>query len=443
MLETALQAGFAVAIVIVAASIWVASFGRARPRALLYATVALGLAATASWIAFGFEPTQEVAVLAAAMTLAAFAGAAAVALARAVDRARADENALARARETIDRMIVEETEQISADLQRWLARMRADTISLLTDEERRLGEERRAELAEREERVAAQLADALAVVERRVEDRLRGWSDDLDRAQQGLGTQLARLEQRQRQLIGEAEARIEAEADELVTTSDTQRATVIRLREELERSAQAAVAEALDELETHTSERRKSIEEIAERLRAREESLSEQIERSEAEALRRIEATFADVERRQVEQLTRLVAREAERYAEAAGLQFEGMMKSAREEAAGRLGRELDRAIESFARQADGIFAERLAHTGDAGQQRLEARLRQTHAAFDRQREELAESFTRRISEADAELRRTLGSLMAEAESERSVLEARLLELARRIDDAHAGLSQR
>ena len=443
MLETVLQVAFAVAVVLAAASIGLAVFDRVGAKALLWATLLVGALATAGWVAFGFQSERDIAVLAGALSAAALAEASTVLLARAILRARADESALARARETIDRMVLEETDQITADLQRWLARVRADSISLLAEEERRLGEERRAGLVDREARVAAELADALAAVERRVEDRLRGWSDDLDRAQQGLGTQLTRLEQRQRQLIGEAEARIEAEAAELVTTSEAQRATVLRLREELERSAQAAVAEALDELETHTGERRRSIEEIAERLRAREQSLSEQIERSEAEALRRIEATFEDVERRQLEQLQRLVTREAERYAEAAGLQFEGIMKSAREEAAGRLGRELDRAVESFVRQADGVFAERLAHTGDAGQQRLEARLRQTQAAFDRQRDELAESFAQRIHEADADLRKTLGSLVAEAESERSVLEARLLELARRIDDAHAGLSQR
>ena len=77
--------------------------------------------------------------------------------------------------------------------------------------------------------------------------------DDLDRSQQTLETELRKLEQRQKQLIAEAEARIEAEASELVATSDEQRASVLRLREELERAAQQAVAEALEELEAHTT----------------------------------------------------------------------------------------------------------------------------------------------------------------------------------------------
>ena len=117
-------------------------------------------------------------------------------------------------------------------------------------------------------------------------------------------------------------------------------------------------------------------------------------------------------------------------------------MKAAREEAAGRLSRELERAVESAVRQADIVFAERLGQTSDSAQQRLEARLRQAETAFERQREELAASFSERIAAADSELRRTLGSLVAETEAERSALEARLHELARSIDDAHAGLQR-
>jgi hypothetical protein len=113
-------------------------------------------------------------------------------------------------------------------------------------------------------------------------------------------------------------------------------------------------------------------------------------------------------------------------------------MRAAREEAAGRLSRELDRAVETFVRQADAVFAERLAHTGDAGQQRLESRQRQAQAAFERQRDELAASFAERVTAADAELRRTLGAFAAEAEAERAALAARLAELSRRLDETSA-----
>jgi hypothetical protein len=217
---------------------------------------------------------------------------------------------------------------------------------------------------------------------------------------------------------------------------------VIRLREDLEQAAQQAVNHTMDELQSHALERRRVIEEIAERLRAREQALSEQIERAENEARARVDASFADIERRQVEQLERLVARETARYAEAAAQQFESAIKGAREEAAGRLARELDRAADSYVRQADALFAERMNETAHQSSQQLELRLRQAQISFERQRDEFAEALQRRLAETDGELRRTLGALVAEAESERTVLEARLQELARRVDElaTHAAL---
>jgi hypothetical protein len=368
------------------------------------------------------------------LTLAALALVLSLAAIALAFRRRSDPTADARS--ALETLVAEQTAASADELKARLARMRADSLSILVEEERRIADDRRRELAEREHAAGAELADALAATSRRVDERLRAWGDDLDRAQQNLEAELRKLEQRQKQLIAEAESRIEAEASELVTTSDEQRASVLRLREELERSAQQAVAGALEELEAHTSERRRVIEEISDRLRKREQALSEQVERAETEAARRIEASFADIERRQLEKLQRAIAREAERHAEAAGVQFDTTMRSAREEAAGRLSRELDRAVETFVRQADAVFAERLAQTGEAGQQRLEHRQRQAQAEFERQREELVASFQERVSAADAELRRTLGAFAAEAEAERSAIAERLAELHRRVDEA-------
>ena len=64
-------------------------------------------------------------------------------------------------------------------------------------------------------------------------------------------------------------------------------------------------------------------------------------------------------------------------------------MKTAREDAAKRLARELDRAVELFAREAEAVLAERLAHVGDAGAQRLERRLANVGKDLERSRDEL------------------------------------------------------
>jgi len=443
VLANAVQAAFIVSVVVAAASLALAVTGRATTRPLALTALVFLAVAAAGWIAFAFRPERELAMAATGLLAAALAQAAAAALARSLRRGQEADEVLEGVRSHVRAVIEEEKAATAEEVQRWLARTRADSISVLADEERRLAEERRVALVERERRAGEELVQALAVVERRVEERLRTWSDDVDRAQHGLSGEVAQLEQRQRQLLAEAEARIADGAAELVTGAEEQRASVLRLRAELEQSAQAAVAEALDELEAHTSERRRVVEEVSERLRRREHALSEQIERSEGEAVARIEASFGDVERRQVEKLQRVVAREGERYAEAAAQQFDVTLRAARDEAAGRLSRELDRGVENFMRQAEAVYAERLSHTGDLGQQRLEARIRQTQTQFERQHELLAESAEHRIAQADAELRRVLGSVVAEAEAERAALEARLEEIARRLDDVHASFRPR
>ena len=206
-----------------------------------------------------------------AALLIAFAAALALWLALRRSRARlAAVDALSESTRAELRATVEqETEQLVTEVRRTVARTRADTASLLADDERRHAEARRAELARREEEMGAAVAAAWSDVERRVEERLRGFSDDVDRAQLHLEAQLGKLEQRRRQAIAEVETRIEAEAAELGSTAEQQRKLVLRLREELERAASSAVTEALDELESQTVERRRAIDEITERLRAR------------------------------------------------------------------------------------------------------------------------------------------------------------------------------
>ena len=75
--------------------------------------------------------------------------------------------------------------------------------------------------------------------------------------------------------------------------------------------------------------------------------------------------------------MRRVVAREATRYAEAAAQQIEGTIRTAREEAAKRLGRELDLAVDRFAREAEGVLAERVEHLAESAVQRVNARLQE------------------------------------------------------------------
>jgi hypothetical protein len=171
-------------------------------------------------------------------------------------------------------------------------------------------------------------------------------------------------------------------------------------------------------------------------LRQRERELIERVGAEEAEAMQRIQANFADIERRQVDQLKRVVDRTANAFSDAITKQFDTVIRSAREDAAQRLARELDRAVAHFAKEAQGVLAERLAHVADAGGQRLERKLSQIGNTLEQERDELVAELQRRIVDAEADLRSQVQALAADAEAERTVLNARLQDLQRRIDEA-------
>jgi hypothetical protein len=334
----------------------------------------------------------------------------------------------------IDREAVERGKELS----RTLARARAESASLLADQERRIAEDRRRAATEHERAVSAALATALTDTQRQVEARLRAWNEDVDRMQHPVAGQLEQLSARQRQLISDAEARIAADIERLEADGEQQRAGLVRLRDDLTRTIQETIASGNAELETYANERRRALHELNERIRKRERSLAEQIEREETEASRRVNASFADVERRQAERLERILDRVTSTYSETAGQQFSDAIRAAREDAARRLSRELDRAVQAYAREAERVLAEQLAQVGAAGTQRLEKRLSQAAEALDRQHGEAMASFEQRLLAAEHEFRRRLDTLSANAEAERAVLGARLQELARRIDDAVA-----
>jgi hypothetical protein len=284
---------------------------------------------------------------------AALLGAAGLWIAMRRNSARATdiEMTVADAQARLHAVVEQETALHADEIRRVLARERADTLSALSVEERRLADEHQATFVAREREIGDSLAERIAEVERRLDERLRTFADDLDRTARHLEAQLQRLEQRHRQTIIDVEHRIEAEASELGSTADEQRKTVLRLREELERAASQAVTEALDELEGQTVERRRAIDEITDRLRAREAAIAEGIERAETDARGRLEVAFLDFERRQTERIERVLSRELDRHVQAAAVAFDERMRELREESAARLARELDRAVELLGRE--------------------------------------------------------------------------------------------
>jgi hypothetical protein len=348
------------------------------------------------------------------------------------------ERELARGKAEFDRVVATELAERSEQLAALLARSRADTLSLLADEERRVAEERRRDVAERERDASARLGEQLLAVQSAVEQRLSDWSNDVAKLQEGLADELKRVETRQRQLITEIEGRIGQDADGLHSQLDEQRQAIARLRAELAQSADEMMQRAAADLEQHGAERRRALQDVAERLRSRERDLQEVVDREGNDAAQRIQAALGDIERRQIEQLQRTVARETTRYSEAAALQFDTAIRGAREEAARRLSRELDLAVERFAREAEGVLSERLNHVTDAAAQRIEERLERLRSAVERQRDDALRSLEDRAHQVESSLRERLHEIATDAESERAVLELRLQELQRRVDDLHA-----
>jgi hypothetical protein len=437
-LPTVFDLVFVAGVLVAAFALYGAATRLLARRALVVLTGLELVAALSAWVVFAARHTheRELAVAAAGLTACTLVAAASLLLRKALLRtddldAHLDE-AHARLRSLVDQEAAERT----AELERTLARARADSVSLLVEEERKLAEDHRREFAQREREIAAALTAALTTTQAQVEQRVTGWAQDLDRVAGATRTRIAELGQRQKQLLSEAELRIAADADRLAAESEELRAALQRMRSELEKALEESLATAHAEVDAHAAERRRALHELDERLRRRERELLERIEREEGEAVQRIATGFEDVQRRQVEQLQRVVERATTSHSDEAALQFAGLVKSSREDAARRLSRELDRAVEVFAREAESVLAERLAHVGDAGAQRLERRLAEATHQLEQQRDERLGALDTRIAELEAEIRRRLEELGADAEAERAVLEARVQELVRRVESA-------
>src|SRR5262249_48458461 len=212
---------------------------------------------------------------------------------------------------------------------------------------------------------------------------------DLDRIAEATKRRIVELEQRQQQLLREIELRLTADAERLSAESEEQRAGVNRLRSELSRTLDDSLGLARSELETHAADRRRALHELETRMARRERELAEQAQREEIDAVQRVRAGFEDVSRRQIEQLERAVDRAVASHADEAAQRFAQLVKTSREDAAKRLARELDRAVTTFSREAETVLAERLAHVGDAGAQRLEHRVSNVSKELERRQDEL------------------------------------------------------
>jgi hypothetical protein len=423
---------FAGGVVLAALTLAAAVLRRGSTWLLSAAVCVEAVAAVGVWVAFALRHDRSLAVAAAGLTACTLAAGAALLLRKALRRVGAMDARLAEAQASLLATVQHEKTALAKEMELTLARARADSRSLLEEQERQIAEERRTLVADREHEATTSLGEKLDQVQAQTEQRLAGWAEDLDRAAEATRTRISELEQRQAQLLKEIELRLTADAERLSAESEEQRAGVVRLRTELTRTLDDALNLVRSELDTHAADRRRALQELETRLSRRERELTEQAQREEADAVQRVRAGFEDLSRRQIEQLERAVDRAVASHADEAALRFSNLVKTSREDAAKRLARELERAVGTFSREAETVLAERLAHVGDAGAQRLEHRVSTIAKELDRRHDELVAAHDQRLSELESEMRRRIEDLRSDVDAERGVLEARLQELSRR-----------
>jgi hypothetical protein len=403
-MEVALEIAFAAALAVVAVSLVAVAFARVPERLLLGSAVALGVLALAGAATAGLGIAEDAGdaelllVTAGGLVVAAFCQTGLYLLTRGLRRIRDFEQVGEEARARLDGYLEEQAELRRLELERMLARERAEASFALGEQERRLGEERRDAIARQTEHARVELTAAVAGEQGRLETRLMGWAADLDRGQRELEAQMTELGRRQKEALAEYDARLHADAERLAAASEEQRAALGRLRSEFEKLITQFVEEGRAEVEAHAAERRRALDEVGQRLRERERSLREQLDREEVESRSRVVAGLAEAERRQLAQLEKALDRAATRLSEEAERRFDGQIKSSREKSAERLSRELEKSIEEFVRQAETEVSDRIVQLARQTADRMERRLRDVARAAEAQGEVASERL-RHVSE--------------------------------------------
>ena len=400
----ALEIAFAAAVAVVGVSLAAVAFARVPERLLLGLAVALGIAALAGGVVAGIEIAQGsddselLLVSVGGLFLAAFAETGLYLVTRGLRRVREFEQLEDDARARLEAYLGQQAEERRIELDRMLARERANAGYMLGEQERQLAEERRDSVARQAEHPRGELTEAVPGAQGRLETRLMAWAADLDRGQQELEAQLGRLSQRQKEALDAYDVRLHADADRLAAASEEQKQALVQLRSEFERLVAQLVEEGRAEVETHAAERRRSLHEVSERLRNRERGLQEQIDREEVDSRARVAAGLADAERRQLAQLEKALDRAATRLSDEAERRFDAQIKQSREKSAERLSRELEKSIEEFVRQAEAEVSDRIAQLARTTADRMERRLRDVTRAAEAQGE-VATDRLRQVSE--------------------------------------------
>jgi hypothetical protein len=433
------EIAFAAGLALVGVSFGAVVLDRVSEKFLITTAILLTLGSLAGWVALGlnlsedFVETPPLLLAAGGLLASAVAEAGLLLFVRALRRLRDLDRTSELGQQRLRAFLEQEAEGRASEQGLVLARERSTANQLLGEQERKLAQERRDLVVRQAEQARVELTEAVAQVQERLERRLAAWAADLDRGQRALETRLTELGQRQAEAASSHEARLTSDAEQLGAAADEQRALLSRLREDLKQGAREVLDEGREELEEHSAERRRALQELAQQVRDRERELRELVDREVAEGQTRLKNDYADATRRQLENLERSLERSANRLAEDAERRFDVQIKQSREKSAERLSHELDRAIEEFTRQAEKEISDRIALAAQSTAERLQKRTEDTARAAESQYEVAAERLrliSDRLDEALGDAEQRIHEFETKIESEVST---KLEELARAI----------
>ena len=335
------------------------------------------------------------------------------------------------AAETALRDLVErETVLRGEELERTLARARAETSSRLAEDERKLAEARRNELAQRERRVTGELGEALALVERRVEQRLTEWSADLDRIQQETDDPTPPS---WRNASARRSARPSRGSKRRWSSSRPPARTSARSSRSSGRSSSGAAGEAgtaaRREVEVHESERRRA---TARGLRAAAPA------RARAPGPHRRRGNGGSAPDSSRASPTSSAGRSINSPGSSTGPRtgFRRQPSSSFRPRSRPHGttppsgspRARPGSSPSSRTTRNPCLPSALPRVSDAGAARVDRKLAEIVGHIEQRRDEFLAEFQRRFSDVEAELRSQIRAVGADAEAEREVLEARVLD---------------
>ncbi len=277
----------------------------------------------------------------------------------------------------IDARLESHATQRAVELERTLAQERARSQHLLIEQERALAEERSIALARTQEQATDELLRRAAAVQDELSGRIRGWSDDLTRTQEEIGSRVERQGREQKLALEHQSEQMASHARDIHDFDRELEQTIENARSEFLEQLGSLSEEIRGAIVDEEQQSRREIAQLSERLKAVSSSLRDDAYREELDARNRLTAEIGEAERRIVITLERSLERAADRVVEIAEQRFDEQVRESREETGTRLAAELERTRTAHVQQIEEQVEVRMSEVAKQTTQRLQRQLDQ------------------------------------------------------------------